>query len=197
MKLSEEEKKKLWLQKQREQKKKFFLKQREKQIEKRKQQIANKEFSTLSAKRLAILKKDEEVYKLVWDSHPAHKCEECGTFLGNDFYTQSGEVANKERYSHILTKAAHPKLRHIQANFKLYCNACHHKWEFGTDEQRKQMKTYDAQLINQLLQLEQLMNPGIPVPAPINAINISAIINQLIDANNAFNEFVLGENASE
>ena len=42
--------------------------------------------------------------------------------------------------SHILTKGAHPSLRHDKRNINLVCMEHHQIWEFGD---RKSMKIYE------------------------------------------------------
>lgn len=154
-KLTEEEKKQKYYQKLQESRLKNAIKLKERQKLKYEEQKELGVVNEISDKRLKVFEQDKEVYKKVWDSHPDHKCEECGEFLGDIFEDETGKVINTFRYSHILAKGSHPKLRHIPLNFKLYCLKCHSKWEFEGEEERKKMKTYNPNLIKKLLKIEQ------------------------------------------
>ena len=99
----------------------------------------------VSAKRPGVLKADREMYQRIWDSRP-RVCEECGIQLGSE--------PRPHFFSHILTKAAHPKLRHVDQNIQLLCLEHHNQWEFG---KRKEMRTWELNecRISLLLEYEQ------------------------------------------
>lgn len=71
---------------------------------------------------------DTKFYDELW-SERKHECEECGVHLG--------ETWQRYMFSHILSKGAHPKLRHEKDNFNILCFKCHQQWEFGN---RKTMR---------------------------------------------------------
>lgn len=111
-----------------------------------------------SDNQLKIWDKDKILYKQVWDSVYIHKCEECGKLLGEIFEDDTGKVLNIYIYSHILTKASYPKIRHIPLNINLLCWQHHHNWEFSTWEEKKKMKIYDEERIKELLELNKTMH---------------------------------------
>lgn len=101
----------------------------------------------VSNRRAAVVKADRELYARVWAARP-HVCDECDLNLGN--------FPNPTFFSHILTKAAHPALRHVDANIQLLCFKHHHQYEFGD---RRAMKTAQKilDLIENLYELEQAL----------------------------------------
>ena len=105
--------------------------------------------------------KDKIVYKQVWDSHPSHRCEECGKFLGRmNLKMKMEEVLHPEYFSHIISKGSNPTtLRWEPLNFNLLCLTCHSRYEFSSSENRKKMKIYDEDKLKKLLELnKQLEN---------------------------------------
>ena len=84
---------------------------------------------TLSEKAKNQIAADERFYQEIWDERP-HYCEECGKFLGDEL--------QKVFFSHILTKGAHPELRHEKRNINVLCSEHHSAWEFSG--KRNQMK---------------------------------------------------------
>ena len=118
----------------------FFIlkkKSQEKYLAKQKLKFENKENKSpkpFSSSQKKKWNKDKLIYKQVWDKHPSHRCEECGNYLGDIFEDENGKVIDSFRYSHILGKGGHPKLRHIVDNFNLFCFNCHNYYEFATWE---------------------------------------------------------------
>lgn len=100
--------------------------------------------SRLNAKTKQKIDADTRFYKEIWNERP-HKCEECGVYLGEQW--------KRFMFSHILSKGAHPKLRHDKQNINVLCLEHHQQWEFGN---RKTMKIYDKNkdAIIKLLQRE-------------------------------------------
>lgn len=82
-----------------------------------------------SKKLKNIRAKDREVYDIVWRTKP-HYCEECYVHI---------REASPHNFSHILSKGAEPRARHLIRNFNLLCFNCHNKWEFG---KRSEMRIY-------------------------------------------------------
>lgn len=74
--------------------------------------------------------KNNDYYKLAWDSHEDKSCMECGCSL-REF--------NPAFISHILPKNVLPSARYDIRNHLLLCLGCHQTYEFGD---RKGMKTY-------------------------------------------------------
>ncbi len=98
-------------------------------------------------KRKRTVEKDTEFYQEIWDENP-HYCEECGRFLGDE--------PNREFFSHILTKGAHPALRRIKLNVNVLCHSHHSEWEFG---RRNRMRIYESNKvrIQELYKIEREM----------------------------------------
>jgi hypothetical protein len=98
-----------------------------------------------SKKRDSVSEEDKKLYSRVWVARP-HYCEECNVFLG--------QVPIPHFFSHVLTKAAHPKLRHVDANINLLCYDHHQQWEFG---KRSEMRIAESneELIIKLYELER------------------------------------------
>ncbi len=97
----------------------------------------------ISKKGRNQIKLDESTYEEVWDNSPSKTCEECGTYLGEDFRDFEGRVNDKRFYSHILTKASFPEHRNNPNNFNLLCPKCHSYWENATKEQKEKMNIWD------------------------------------------------------
>ena len=76
-------------------------------------------------------KKDHDTYSILW-SQSDKTCEECKKYLGDE--------PQPFMFSHILSKGAHPKIRHDADNFNLLCFNCHQAWEFGD---KASMKIYE------------------------------------------------------
>ena len=87
-------------------------------------------------KQKSRLASDDQVNKSIWESRP-HLCVECNKDLGKKPF--------KMFFSHLLSKGAHPELRHDPSNIVLHCKACHNKWEFASGF-RKNSKTYLSNL---------------------------------------------------
>ena len=85
----------------------------------------------LSPKAKAQIDADTRFYQEIWDERE-HSCEECGVSLDNG----DGEW-QRIYFSHILSKGAHPELRHEKRNFNILCGLHHTQFEFG---KRKHMK---------------------------------------------------------
>jgi len=92
-------------------------------------------------KRSDILKMDKLFYLLCF-KQKKQICEECGKKLPLIFEDESGLVAIY-RYSHILPKSTHPKLRHHIDNINILCFDCHYQWDFGN---KKKMRIYESNL---------------------------------------------------
>jgi sugar phosphate isomerase/epimerase len=99
----------------------------------------------VSPKRKQVQELDRELWARVWADRK-HVCEECGVGLGNEPLPHF--------FSHILTKQAHPKLRHVDEVIQLLCYEHHAQWEFG---KRSEMRTYklNQERIQDLLELER------------------------------------------
>lgn len=76
-------------------------------------------------------KTDAEVNAKIWASRP-HVCFESGEPLGNK--------PEAFMFSHVLSKGAHPELRHDPNNIVLHSFESHQKWEFGKN--RESMETF-------------------------------------------------------
>lgn len=74
--------------------------------------------------------KDWAIWTQIWKERP-HYCYETGVYLGT--------TPRTIYFSHILSKGAHPELRHNPKNIVLHSPGAHHQWEFGD---RKSMKTF-------------------------------------------------------
>ena len=81
-----------------------------------------KPLNPISKKGRETMKKDTQFYEQIWNERP-HRCEECGTSLGN--------VWQRIYFSHILTKGSQPTLRHNKENINLLCAKHHIQWETG------------------------------------------------------------------
>ena len=106
-----------------------------------------------SKNRQAVRDKDTATYNQVWAERP-HYCEECVEIYGKGFRSFLGAVWQPFMFSHILTKGAHPVLRHEKENFNLLCLEHHQMWEFG---KREEMHIYprNQRTIQNLLELER------------------------------------------
>lgn len=81
-------------------------------------------------------KDDSDLNAEIWATRP-HVCEECQTPLP--------KKPVKTFFSHLLSKGAHPELRHDPDNIVLHCRGCHNKWEFAAGF-RKTSVTYNKHL---------------------------------------------------
>lgn len=108
-----------------------------------------------SKKRDAVRQKDRLLYEAVW-SEREHHCEECAALYGKGSRSFLGNQMEPFMFSHILTKAAHPKLRHVKDNINLLCLDHHHAWEFG---ERSSMQIFERnqRKILELLELERTL----------------------------------------
>lgn len=97
----------------------------------------------IERKRVLTLQKDRETYYKVFVSNP-NLCQECGVSLNSVFEDEQGKILNVWQYSHIISKAAAPHLRHNYKNLQRLCFSCHQQWEFGD---RTQMKIYGENLV--------------------------------------------------
>ncbi len=79
-----------------------------------------------------------------------NKCEECGEELPSAFLTDSGKVAARWRYSHIIPKSIAPKLRHDTNNINHLCLKHHSEWENGNKEKMKIFKGNKKRFPNHL-----------------------------------------------
>jgi len=95
-----------------------------------------------NSKTTDMILKDEVFYELCF-LEKRQVCEECGKKLPNIFKDENNKVVARHRYSHILPKSTHPKLRHNIDNINILCFDCHYKWEFGN---RKSMNLYESNL---------------------------------------------------
>jgi len=86
---------------------------------------------------------DTKFYEEIWSERP-HYCEECDKYLGDKW----------ERYmfSHILSKGAHPGLRHEKLNITISCLDCHRKYEFGDKKSMKMWGEWSKRIVR-LLQI--------------------------------------------
>lgn len=92
-----------------------------------------------SKKRVSVLSKDREFYKLCFDTK-LQICEECNAKLPNEFKDENGRLVAIYRYSHIITKKSAPEFRYNPMNINILCLTCHTKWETGN---RKEMNIYE------------------------------------------------------
>lgn len=85
-------------------------------------------------------KEDQTYFKSQWERLP-HFCLECGIELPG--YSASF-------ISHILSKGAHPALRHDPDNSQILCFSHHQQWDFGN---RKIMKIWagNKKIVQRLL----------------------------------------------
>lgn len=88
----------------------------------------------VSKKRPLVARQDRVLYDSVWAIRP-HNCEECGASLGDH--------PDAIYFSHILSKGAHPAMRHDNRNINLLCPDHHRQWEFGG---RKNMRIFETNL---------------------------------------------------
>lgn len=75
---------------------------------------------------------DKELNDIIWAERP-HTCEECQRSLPIN-------PPPKIYFSHLLSKGAHPDLRHDPMNIVLHCPPCHRAWE--TSGKMREMRTY-------------------------------------------------------
>lgn len=78
-----------------------------------------------------IAEADQKFYREVWDARSdsngiAH-CEETGVPL----------TYSAKHVSHILSRGAHPELRHHPDNVNILCEDAHRQWEFGNRQSMK------------------------------------------------------------
>lgn len=97
----------------------------------------------LSAKAIAVIKKDEETYEKVFNLSENHKCEECGTQLNIEFRDNEGKVNCRWRYAHRWAKSSYPEWRHEVKNIMNLCLICHQRYDFADV---KNMKVYQSSL---------------------------------------------------
>ena len=76
----------------------------------------------VSSKRQITSLKDKRFFDSIWLTR-AHYCEECNLPLGDD--------SHSSYFSHILSKGAHPAMRHDDRNINLLCPKHHREWETG------------------------------------------------------------------
>ena len=76
-----------------------------------------------SAQGMKQTQADIKFFKEIWNERP-HYCEITGAFLGDEF--------NPVFFSHILTKASHPKFRLLKENILLMSYKIHTEWEFNS-----------------------------------------------------------------
>lgn len=69
---------------------------------------------------------EREMFEEIWAERP-HYCENCGSYLG--------EEPKVFFFAHEKGKGAHPELRLVKANVKLWCYTCHHLHDFGSREE--------------------------------------------------------------
>ena len=80
----------------------------------------------------------DKYYRWCW-FHSPDFCEECGCWL----------VYSAEHISHILSRGAHPAMKHDPRNMNILCFIHHTRWDFGDKDK---MNIYDKnQLIIQTL----------------------------------------------
>lgn len=158
MKLSEEEKRQKAYQKKLEYQKKsrqrYFDKLKNKQ-----QSLKSKNYNIakFSDKMKIMHDKDELFYKSIWNERK-HYCQNCGKFLGDDFYKiildKNGEskkiIINLFRYAHIIPKSIYPFLRHYKNNIYLLCLECHTLFDNSTNEQQQKMKIFNEDFFQTL-----------------------------------------------
>lgn len=80
-----------------------------------------------------LREKDDRLNKEIWETRE-HRCFECGRWL-------AVSPPPKGYFSHVLSKGAHPELRHDPENVVLHCPKCHRTWETAGNE-RREMRTY-------------------------------------------------------
>lgn len=81
-----------------------------------------KPVAAVTPRHITKLNMDDIINKEIWEERP-HVCEECGDNLP--------KIPVKSYFSHLLSKGAHPELRHDKDNIVLHCKPCHNKWEFA------------------------------------------------------------------
>jgi hypothetical protein len=108
-----------------------------------------------SAKGVAMKELDKKFYHEIW-SEREHYCEECFELYGNSNPAMAhlGQFLKPFMFSHIMTKGAHPALRHVKLNINLLCFKHHQEWEFG---KRSEMRIFEN---NQsiILELQKIEN---------------------------------------
>ncbi len=87
-----------------------------------------------SKKRSLVARQDQLLYDSIWTAR-MHYCEECNTSLGDE--------PHSSYFSHILSKGAHPAMRHDNRNINLLCPEHHRQWETGS---RGDMNIFDKNL---------------------------------------------------
>ena len=92
--------------------------------------------TTTTERQISKLKMDDVINKEIWAERP-RICEECQSPL------KTPPV--KSYFSHLLSKGAHPELRHDKRNIVLHCRECHNKWEFAPGF-RQSCLTYNKHL---------------------------------------------------
>ena len=102
----------------------------------RRMAAAGKQPAMKKTARLGMLRQmDDEMNTAIWATRP-HVCVECGKRLLNP--------PPKHYFSHVLSKGAHPELRHDPENVVLHCIVCHRDWE--TSGKRRRMTTYTMKI---------------------------------------------------
>jgi len=81
----------------------------------------NKPIKHRSTKGQKVATEDVKFFHEIWNERNKHS-EISGEFLGNDY--------NPVFMSHILTKGAYPKFRHLKENILLMTHNEHDSWEF-------------------------------------------------------------------
>ena len=81
---------------------------------------------------------DTRFYEEIWSERP-HYCEECDKYLG--------EKWERYMFSHILSKGAHPELRHEKLNIAISCLDCHSRYEFGNKKEMKMWGEWSKKII--------------------------------------------------
>lgn len=82
--------------------------------------------------------KDRKFFQEIWEERP-HYSEISGKFLGDEY--------NPVFFSHILTKAAYPKFRHLKENILLKTFDEHQIWEFSDPTTPKFKEKFKKALI--------------------------------------------------
>ena len=78
-----------------------------------------------SKKGAKVSKMDTEFFKEIWNER-LHTCEITNQYLGDHYQA--------DFFSHIITKAARPDLRHVKENIMLMHPDVHREWESGPRE---------------------------------------------------------------
>ena len=116
----------------------------------------NNAINRQSKKAQGVKKKDRELWSEIWAERD-HYCEECVELHGKGSRSFLGNQMEPFMFSHILTKAAHPKLRHIKDNINLLCLDHHHAWEFSGKRSSMQIFARNERKIELLLELERTL----------------------------------------